>query len=194
MSGPFQQTLENFQKDIKGEKVSVEQMLQLLNNRGFGALLLLPCLIELFPTGIIPGVPSICATIIILLTVQILFGKRYPWMPPQIRNKKFDHKKINEGLDKAFPYIHWIDRKSRERFAIFSSTQGERLAALAIITLALTIYPLELIPFASSIPSFVIALFAIGFLTKDGIILSVAWILAAAAIIGIVYLLYTYLI
>ena len=193
MSGPFQQTINEFRNDISGETVSVEKMLVALNNRGFGALLLIPCLIELLPTGVIPGVPSLCATMIILLTVQMAFGRRYPWLPQRLKNITVNRHKLEKGLDKAQPYIGWVDRQSRERLRFWVSYTGERLAAFLIIALALTIYPLEFIPFASSIPAFTIALFAIGIITKDGIIMMSAWILSLTAIIGITALIYNYL-
>lgn len=178
MAGQFEKTLNEFQHSMKGEKVSIKQMLIVLNNRGFGALLLFPCLIEILPTGAIPGVPSLCATIIILLSFEILLGKRHPWMPKPIRNKQFEYKKLKRGLNRARPYIKWIDNRTRERWSFLASHAAERLAALAIISLALAMYPLELVPFASSIPSCIIALFAIGFLTKDGVVLLIAWVLA----------------
>jgi len=193
MSGQFQKTLDEFQHDMKGNRISVKQMLVVLNNRGFGALLLIPCLIEILPTGVIPGVPSFCATLIILLSVQMLLGKRHPWVPKKIRNKTFDHQKIENGIGKARPVIKWIDHQTRERWRFLASHNAERLSALSIITLALTMYPLELVPFASSIPSIIIALFAIGYLTKDGILLLVAWVLSLSGGIAIGYIIKAFL-
>ncbi len=187
MAGQFEQTLNEFQNDMKGSRVSIKQMLVVLNNRGFGALLLIPCIIELLPTGAIPGVPSICATLIILLSLQILLGRRHPWVPRKIRDKEFDYKKLKRGLNKSRPFVKWIDRQTRQRWKFLASHPAERLASLSIISLALTIYPLELVPFASSIPSFIIALFAIGFLTKDGVLLLITWMLALGGGIGIGY-------
>lgn len=194
MAGQFEQTLNEFEHDMKGSQVSIKQMLVVLNNRGFGALLLIPCIIELLPTGAIPGVPTICATLIILLSLQILLGKRHPWVPKKIQNRTFEYKKLKSGLNKSRPYIKWIDRQTRARWKFLASHSAERLASLSIITLALTIYPLELVPFASSIPSFIIALYAIGFLTKDGLLLMITWILALGGGIGIGYLIKSFLI
>jgi hypothetical protein len=191
MTGQFEQTLDDFQKDMKGSRVSIEQMLVVLNNRGFGPLILIPCLIEMLPTGMIPGVPSLCATLIILISAQIVMGRRYPWIPKRLRKKKFDHHQLNEGLDKIRPFVRWTDRRTKERWRFLASDPLERMAALAIIALALTMYPLEFVPFASSIPAFIISLFAIGFVVKDGLLLLIAWGIAIGGSFGIGYILYS---
>lgn len=188
MSGQFQQTIDAFYSDMQGRRVAVHEMSVILNNRGFGALLLLPCIIELLPTGSIPGVPSMCAIIIILLAMQVLMGRRHPWVPDRIKNMTFNHEKIENGLDKAQPYIKWLDRQARPRWTFMASHKAEQVAALMIIALACTFFPLELVPFASSIPSFTIAMFAIGFLTKDGLLLLMAWMMSVVASIGISYI------
>ena len=193
MTGQFEQTLNDFQSDVKGSRVSIEQMLVVLNNRGFGPLILIPCLIELLPTGMIPGVPSLCATLIILISAQIVLGRRYPWIPKKLRKKKFDHQKLDNGLDRIRPFVQWTDRRTRERWRFLTSDPSERLAALAIIALALTMYPLELVPFASSIPAFTIAMFAIGFVVKDGLLLLIAWCIALGGSVGIGYILHSLL-
>ena len=193
MPGQFENTLRDFKNNIDGDMITIKQMLVVLNNRGFGALLLIPCLLELLPTGMLPGVPSFCATVIILLSLQILLGRRYPWLPKFIKSKKFSHEKLDRGLDKATPIVRWIDHKTAKRWKFLSSHPAERLASLSIIMLALTMYPLEFIPFASSIPSFIIALFAIGFLIKDGVLLMITWILSMGGGIAIGYMIKSFL-
>ncbi len=188
MANEFQDTLEEFKNDIKGRKATVNEMLQILNNRGFGALLIIPCLIELLPTGVIPGVPTFCGVLIILIASQMVIGRHHLWLPKPIRTKKFKSRKIHDGLDHIFPYVHWVDRRSKARLYFLSSRIAERVAALAIITLALTFPALELIPFASSIPAFVILVFGVGFITKDGFILALAWGLFAIGSCGIAYI------
>jgi len=192
MPGKFEQTLEEFQTNIDdSNKVSIEKMLSVLNNRGFGALLIIPCLIELFPTGVIPGVPSFCATLIILFAVQIALGRRYPWVPKKIGHKNFKVDKIDKGLKQFKPVAKWIDRQSRKRWKWLMTHTTERISAIFIIGLAACIYPLELVPLASSIPSITILLFAISFITKDGLLLAGAWVVSILAFASIFYIIYT---
>jgi hypothetical protein len=191
MTGQFEQTLNEFQKSIEGNQARLGNMLEVLNNRGFGALILIPCLIELFPTGMIPGVPSLCATIIILLSIQLAFGRRYPWIPDRFENKKFEASKIRKGIRKAKPIIRWIDRRSRPRWRGLINHTNERISSLFILCLALSMYPLELVPFASSIPALLISLIALSFITKDGILLITSWVLSAIGITVVIAIIYS---
>ena len=195
MLGRFEATLKEFEQDIKGaDTVTIERMLRVLNNRGFGAILMIPCLIELFPTGAIPGIPSLCATFIILFAVQIALGRRYPWMPNKVEDKIFSVEKINKGLNKFFPVARWIDRQSRKRWKFLITHTSERFSAFLIIGLACCIYPLELIPFASSIPSATILLYAVSFITKDGLLLAFSWVISILSFVMIAYVIQTSLI
>jgi hypothetical protein len=60
---------------------------------------------------------------------------------------------------------------------------GLIIAALSII-LALTMIPLEMVPFAAAIPAFSIALFAVGLTANDGLLILFG--LVAAAVAGVV--------
>ena len=189
MPGRFEQTLREFEHDIDNNNtVSVKEMLRVLNNRGFGAILMIPCLIELFPTGVIPGVPSLCATLILLFSMQIAIGRRYPWVPKFIGQKRFNVEKIDKGLHKFYPIAHWIDKQSRKRWKFLMTHTTERISAVLVMALATLIYPLELVPFASSIPSATILLFAISFITKDGLLLVFSWIVSIIAYGSIAYI------
>jgi len=57
-----------------------------------------------------------------------------------------------------------------------------RLSAVACILLALTVPPLELLPFASSAPMAAIAMFGLALLVHDGALMIAAWLLAGMAV------------
>lgn len=52
-----------------------------MEKRGFGPMLALPSFIACTPIGAIPGVPSIAGVTILLISLQILLGRRHPWLP-----------------------------------------------------------------------------------------------------------------
>ena len=57
--------LEELDREIEGD-ISLGDILEHFNSRGFGPLLVLPALLVLLPTGAIPGVPTTCALFIVL--------------------------------------------------------------------------------------------------------------------------------
>lgn len=57
-----------------------------------------------------------------------------------------------------------------------------KLAAACCIILALTVPPLELLPFATTVPMVAIAAFGLALLVRDGLLMIIAMLLAAAAL------------
>ena len=73
-------------------EVSVGDVVNKFESRGFGPLLLLPALIALLPTGAIPGVPSICGVTLCIICLQIAFGDEHPWLPAVLKNRSLIQK------------------------------------------------------------------------------------------------------
>ena len=63
-------------------QVSLDQVLEAIGSRGFGPMVATVGFIAVAPTGAVPGVPSTCAVIILLLSVQIFLPRRLPCCPP----------------------------------------------------------------------------------------------------------------
>ena len=73
-------------------EVSLGDVVNKFESRGFGPLLLLPSLIALLPTGAIPGVPSICGVTLCIICLQIAFGDEHPWLPAVLKNRSLIQK------------------------------------------------------------------------------------------------------
>ena len=59
----------------------------------------------------------------------------------------------------------------------------DRIAAAACILLALTVLPLEMVPFASSVPMAAITVLGLALLTGDGLLVLIGLIAAVAALV-----------
>ena len=59
-----------------GSELSLVSVVETMQGRGFGPLLLAPTLMVLLPTGAIPGVPTLSA-LLIMLVESLLVGKRW---------------------------------------------------------------------------------------------------------------------
>ena len=55
-----------------------------MEKRGFGPMLALPSFIACTPIGAIPGIPSLAGGTILLIALQILLGRRHPWLPQKV--------------------------------------------------------------------------------------------------------------
>jgi len=151
-------------------KISVGDLMEAIESRGFGALLLLPALLTFLPTGGIPGVPGICAIMIILICGQMLFGRRHAYIPKKIKNLSIRRKKLETILDKSRPTLKFLDHFVTQRFSFMFQPLTERIIAGISILLALTFFPLAFIPFAVLPSAAAIVLMSLGLLSRDGLL------------------------
>ncbi|MEM6277973.1 MAG: exopolysaccharide biosynthesis protein [Verrucomicrobiota bacterium] len=180
--------LTDIQEGIDGEEISLREIVVRFEDRGFGPLLLAPALLAVLPTGAIPGVPSICAIFILLISGQILFGKRHPWLPQRIRRFSFSKSKFEQGFQHMKPWTKRFDRLLSPRLEFLTGEIGTRLVALIAIALALIMIPLELIPGACAAPGIAIGLFAISLSARDGLFALFALLFASGAAVLAIHL------
>ncbi len=68
----------------QADSVTIDELVQHFQSRGFGPLIMFPALIAGLPTGAFPGVPSIFGLCIALISLQLVWGKQYPWLPKKV--------------------------------------------------------------------------------------------------------------
>ncbi|MBY6218755.1 exopolysaccharide biosynthesis protein [Qipengyuania aquimaris] len=169
------------------EKVRIGDVLDDFGGRSFGPFILIFALIEITPIGAIPGAPTVLASIIALVAVQMLFGKDHIWMPQFMQDRAVGSKKLHKAVTKLRGVAHWLDTHSRDRLDFFTQGKWLRLAAIAILMLCATVPPLEVVPFASSAPMLAIAVIALALIVRDGLVMLAALFLAAAALVAGTY-------
>jgi hypothetical protein len=156
------------------DHVSVHDIREMLGERSFGPFIALPALIEITPIGGIPGVPTLIAVMITLVCAQMLFGRNHLWLPNVLERKTLAGDRVKDGMKWLERPADWIDRVLRPRLSWFSGTVGLRIVALLCILLCITVPPLELLPFASTIPMGAIALMGLGLMVRDGLVILIA--------------------
>ena len=180
--GSLSQILSNLVDDTKGEKVSLGELFDTLDQRSYGPLLLLPALIAVAPTGAIPGMSIVTGSIIALFAVQLLIGKSHPWLPERLERFEFSRKTLSRSVDKAMPWVKAVESHLRRRFTLLAEPPANRVVALLCLLLALTMFPLALLPFAVAVPGTAIMFFALGLTTRDGLLILAGFVFSAVAI------------
>ena len=166
----------------KKEQTTIGDMVEAFGTRSYGPFLIVPSLIELSPIGGIPGVPSVLAAIIILFAGQIALGRSQFWVPKLLANRSVKSERLKKATGKLRPIGDWLDRWFHGRLPALTKGPFIRVAAVACILLALTVPPLELLPFASSAPMLAIAMFGLALLVRDGVLMIAASVLAVLAV------------
>ena len=167
---------------------SVGDVTEAFGKRSVGAMIALPAMLEITPIGGIPGLPTTLALIIAIFAVQIAFGRDHLWLPGFLDRRNVSCERVMASADKLRPVARWADDHFGQHIRALFHPPAQRLVALAILTLCLTVPPLELVPFASTIPMGTIAIFGLGLLFQDGRLLLLGWIAYGAAVIGLTVL------
>ncbi|MBX3449024.1 MAG: exopolysaccharide biosynthesis protein [Planctomycetaceae bacterium] len=183
---PLTSLVDKVEETPKTDHVSLGELLEAVNSRGFGPMLLLPAAIVLSPLGAIPGMAAITATIIILISAQMPFRSQ-PWLPRRLREITISRKRIESGTENSRPAARWIDKMVCRRWCLLAEGPAKYVIAAVSILLALTFYPLELVPWGVTVPSSAVVLLAVGLTARDGLIVAIGYAMAAAAIGVVVY-------
>ena len=164
------------------DRVSLGETVEALGSRSYGPFLIFPALIEISPVGGIPVVPTLLAALITLFAMQMLLGYRHLWLPGFLARRTVSSAKMGKAIPRLHPWARRIDRRFHNRLPTLTSGPFVRFAAAGSICLALAVPPLELVPFASSVPMMAIAAFGLALLVRDGMLMIIAMLLAIGAV------------
>lgn len=164
------------------DKVTIGDVLDATGDRSYGPALLIPALIEITPIGGIPGLPTLLALLIALVAAQLLFDKDHVWLPQFIQQRSVTGDKLHTAADKLNPLAARFDRWFHGRMPRLVRQPWPRIAAAMVIALCLTVPPLELVPFASTVPMLAIAAFGLALLVRDGLLMIAALGISLAAV------------
>lgn len=166
----------------KGDRVSIGDIVTALGNRGHAPFLVVLPLIELSPIGGIPGVPTALAAVVILIAAQLAIGHRTLWLPGFVQRRSVKSRAARTAARKVRPVARFMDRWFHGRLPFLTRGPAIRIVGAMCVLLALTVPPLEVLPFASSAPMLAIASFGLALLVRDGLLMIVAGVLSATAI------------
>ena len=165
----------------KGDQVCVRDVLDDFGRRSFGPFMMIPALIEISPLGGIPGVPTALALFIAVIAVQLVLGREHIWMPEFVQNRSVASDKLHKAVAKLRKLADWLDEHSQDRLETLTTGIWLRFAGVVVIALCCTVPPLELLPFASTLPMLAIVMIGLALTVRDGALLLSALIFAALA-------------
>ncbi|MCF3935301.1 exopolysaccharide biosynthesis protein [Acuticoccus sp. M5D2P5] len=167
----------------RGDRVSVDRAVETLGHRGFGPFLFVPAVLEMSPIGVIPGLPTVLAVFIAVTAVQIVAGRSHLWLPGFFERRTISAERLSTAIAAMRPVATRFDRWFHERLPAFTGRQVVRIGAIACLAFCLTVPPLELVPFASTVPMAAIAAFGFAIMVGDGLLMAIGFALAAGAVV-----------
>jgi hypothetical protein len=164
-------------------RVSLKGILETLGTRSFGSFLVIAGLVVLMPLiGDIPGVPTLVALIVILVSVQLLLGRRHFWLPQAILKRGMDKAKLDKAVCKTGRFARWIDRFMKPRLSIFVEGIASYIIALCSLLIALMMPPMEFVPFSANLAGAALTAFGFALVAKDGLFALIAFCFTLAGL------------
>ncbi|GEN26696.1 hypothetical protein HVA01_03420 [Halovibrio variabilis] len=172
-------SLERMEKDAS--RVSVDNVVRAVGRRSFGPLLLVAGLITLTPIiGDIPGMPTLMAALVVLVSVQLLLGREAFWLPNWLLKRSISQQKFDKGIQLTKKPARWIDGLLRVRLPWLTGYIGIRVTAVVCLLIAFAMPPMEFIPFSANGAGLALSLLGLGLVARDGVVLLLGFALFAA--------------
>lgn len=163
------------------ERISLGEILESVGSRSLGPLLLVAGLITLAPIiGDIPGVPTLMATLVLLIAAQLLVRRQQLWLPQWLLKRSVAREKMQRVLEWSRKPAGFIDRYTRPRLARLVEGRGEHLVAIVCIFVALMMPLMEFVPFSANFAGLALSAFGMALISRDG-----ALALVALAVLGL---------
>ena len=160
--------LDQLVENTEGSRVTIGQLLEALGSRSIGPLLVVPALIAVAPTGAIPGMSLVTGAIIFLVSAQLFSPSQVLWLPSKLRQFSFSREKLKSAVTAAKPYVSRIENYMQPRLTTLTETPMTYVVALICMCLAVSMYPLALVPFAVALPGTAVLLFGLALTMRDG--------------------------
>lgn len=168
-------------KETDGDYLSIAEVMQLLHERGFGIMIILFSLPNLFP-GFVPPIPTLFAIPLCLFSAQMILRFEAPHLPRFISRRKIKRSSLQKAVTASLPSMKRVENIIRPRLEFMVSKQAERYLGVFMLAFAITVaVPL---PMTNFVPSVALILVGIGILGKDGLValagllIGSLWILA----------------
>jgi len=168
--------LEQLARDAAGAPVTLDWVLSQLNERAFGLFLLilaLPCCIPF-----LYGIPQIVALPLMFVSVQVLMGRRSPWLPAKLGARSVSARDLETLSRRAGPWLRRVEAISAPRLQSLTRPPLDRLLGLALVVFSASI--LVPLPGTNTVPGFAVVLVAMGLLQRDGILVLLGTVLGTA--------------
>jgi hypothetical protein len=180
--------LEEIAADTSRDRVSIADLMQGMDNRAMGALLLVFAFPNALPAP--PGISGILGLPLLYLSVQMMLG-RLPWLPVIISARSMARQDFATLVTRVVPWLDRADTLMAPRLQWLCGPRAQQVLGLACLILAIVLFlP---IPLGNMLPAFAICLIALGVLERDGLWILLGLMCGAIALVivsGVVYALF----
>jgi hypothetical protein len=161
-----------------GERISVGDILDALDARAFGLVTLMFSIPSIIPMP--PGVPTVVGIALLIVSVQMVFGRQELWLPRFLTKRSFPRPVLVSAMEKFSPRIETIEKIASPRLMFLTGRMGTILIGLVVLFMAVVLI-LPLPPGGNFPPALACAVLGMGLAERDGIIVLVGLVASIAA-------------
>ena len=146
-----------------------------LSTRSFGIVMLLLALVEIAPT-----VSIIAGLLLMVPASQMMAGRPAPAFPRRIAVRPLPTPHLAALVQRAVPVLRYLETIIRPRWPTpLKATRRLVGTVVAILNITVVFTP---IPLSNVVPALVIALISLAYLEEDGLLLSIALLVAVTVL------------
>lgn len=175
--------------NTEGDDVTVRQLLTAVGRRAYGPVLLLLGFIAVSPLTIIPGANWFVATVTLIFALQIVIGRKTPWLPKRALDFSFKRNLLVQGVGASEKYAYMVDALVRPRLHFLTEPPFVQVVGLICVLASLITYPLGLVPLGPLLPGLTVLLFGLGLTARDGVVVLLATLSLVAAMFIVFHML-----
>ncbi len=157
-----------FFEEKRNDTVTLNDILQLAEERIFGFLLLILSLPSALPVPA-PGYSTPFGIMMFLLAVQLILGHKTPWLPAKMANHPIELPLAQKFIKAGIPWLQRIEKLTRPRLTAVCTTLPGRVI-IGIFVALMSISMMIPIPGTNTLPAMGIFITAFGLQEDDGAI------------------------
>ena len=183
--GHFSKMLLTLTARTKGtERIHLSGIVDFFGSRSIGSLLLFLALPMVLPIPA-PGISVVFGVPLILISAQLLFGRRSLWLPVRLGNRTIGRSSLDSYVRRALPAIRKMEKLVRPRFSELTGRIAVRAVGAMCVLLALIItLP---VPLGHLIPGTAISVMALGLIEGDGLLLAAGMLTGGVALLVVTF-------
>jgi hypothetical protein len=177
-ASPLSKVLDDLRHNLPPARtLTMGSLVEALRERGIGALMVLFALLVMIP---IPGLNTIFAAPLVLLTARQALGRNTIWLPNRILERSLDPAETAGAITKVLPWLRVLEKILRPRMPWVTASGTARL--VGAVGLSISLFASIPVPLTHTVPGAGLLLMAGGIMQRDGLAI------LAGIMIGMTYI------
>jgi hypothetical protein len=170
---PASAVLQGLLNDAPADQFSLVWLLGQLHRRSFGFIMLLLALVAM-----LPGISYVAGLLLAVPALEMIGGRVAPVFPRGIATRPLPTRHLARTVRRAIPVLRYLERAIHPRWHTpLEVTKRVVGVVVLLLTVLLLLAP---VPMIQVVPALVIVLISLAYLEEDGVLLSIALLIAVA--------------